>query len=135
MDYHEQIKISTNKDDIDTALVVREIQNSYWAQDRSEAAILLSIKNSFCLSLFAGTKQVAFLRVVTDYCTFAYLCDVFVVMESRQKGYSQLLLKALFEYPDLKNVKWILRTRDAHTLYEKFGFMKTYRPERYMEKA
>ncbi|MGZ3787160.1 MAG: GNAT family N-acetyltransferase [Bacteriovorax sp.] len=134
MDDHESVRISTRADDVDTKLVVREILNSYWGKDRSEKMILHSIKNSLCFSLFVDQEQVAFLRVITDYSTFAYLCDVFVVKEHRGKGYSKKLLGALFHHPELLDVKWLLRTKDAHTLYEKFGFEKTFRAERYMEK-
>lgn len=134
MDCNESIRISSNSHDIDKELVVREIRKCYWAQERSEVVILNSIKNSLCFSLFKAGEQVAFMRVITDQCTFAYLCDVFVVSEHRGFGYSKKLLEALLKHPELLNVRWLLRTKDAHDLYEKFGFQKTFRPERYMEK-
>ena len=134
MDSNASIKISADHNDVDPEFVIREIQNSHWGGQRSEKAILQSLKTSLCYSLFVSGKQVAFSRVVSDYNTFAYLCDVIVTSEHRGKGYSKKLLEVVFSDPKLKEVNWLLRTKDAHGLYEKFGFKTTWRPERYMEK-
>jgi GNAT superfamily N-acetyltransferase len=134
MDSNASIKISADPNDVDPYFVIKEIQNSHWGGKRSEKAILDSLKNSLCYSLFVSGKQVAFSRVVSDYSTFAYLCDVVVTSDHRGKGYSKKLLEVVFSDPKLKEVSWLLRTKDAHWLYEKFGFKLTGRPERYMEK-
>jgi GNAT superfamily N-acetyltransferase len=127
-------KISTDLARLDIALICRELQNSYWAQERTSEQIAKSIEHSLCFGAFAGPSQVGFARVVTDQSTFAYLCDVFVVESERHKGVAQLLMKAVLNHDSLLTVGWILRTKDAHGLYEKFGFTTTTRPERYMEK-
>ena len=63
------------------------------------------------------------------------MMDVFIAEEYRGKGYSSLLISAMMEEPSLKEVKiWRLGTRDAHFLYEKFGFAALAFPERMMEK-
>lgn len=128
------ITISNCFSDIDQEFVVRELQNSYWANDRTREAILLSLSHSHCYSAFIDAKHIGFMRVVTDYSTIAYLCDVVVAEEYRGQGIGSMMLNELFVDPQLAKVKWMLRTKDAHSLYEKFGFKKTFRPERYMEK-
>ncbi|MBY0413827.1 MAG: GNAT family N-acetyltransferase [Bdellovibrionales bacterium] len=128
-----EIILSSNFSDIDMEFVVKEIQGTYWANNRSREMILLSISHSLCYSAFIKGNQVGFMRVITDYATFAYLCDVVVEKKSRGKGIGQKMLKEVLANPELKNVMWTLRTKDAHSLYEKFGFSRTVRPERYME--
>lgn len=128
------ITLSSCFSDIDQEFVIRELQKSYWADDRSREAILLSLSHSLCYSTFIDSKQIGFMRIVTDYSTIAYLCDVVVAEEFRGNGIGKMMLNELFIDPQLAKVKWMLRTKDAHSLYEKFGFKKTFRPERYMEK-
>ena len=72
---------------------------------------------------------------MTDKVFFAYLLDVFVIKEEQGKGYSKLLIDKILNYTALKNVdKWILATKDAHSLYKKFGFEEIKKPEMLMEK-
>ncbi len=127
-------EISTDRTRMDVALICRELQSSYWANNRTSEQVAKSIENSLCFGVFDKTNQVGFARVVTDQSTFAYLCDVFIIESERRKGIAQLLMKAVFDHPSLFAVGWILRTRDAHGLYENFGFSVTTRPERYMER-
>ena len=128
-------EISMDRTRLDIALICRELQSSYWAQERTSEQIAKSIEHSLCFGVFAQKNQVGFARVVTDQSTFAYLCDVFVVESERHKGIAQLLMKTVLNHENLRTVGWTLRTRDAHGLYEKFGFTTTNRPERYMERA
>jgi len=82
-----------------------------------------SIENSLCFGAYCGSKQVAFARVVTDGCTFSYLCDVFVDEEYRGKGISKALMAYVMDHPDLQSYRrFTLATKDAHELYRKFGF-------------
>lgn len=128
-------EITTDRNRLDVALICRELQSSYWASTRTSEQIVKSIEHSLCFGAFAGANQVGFARIVTDQSTFAYLCDVFVIQSEQQKGIAQLLMKAVLNHESLRTVSWTLRTKDAHKLYEKFGFKTTTRPERYMEKA
>ncbi len=62
--------------------------------------------------------------------------DVFILEEYRGKGYTKLLLKRIFDDVRFKRIKkWILATKDAHSLYAGFGFEKLKNPDRLMEKA
>ena len=76
-----------------------------------------------------------FARIVTDYATFAWVADVFVVPEHRGRGLSKWLMEVIISHPQLQGFRrWVLATKDAHGLYEQFGFIKLYRPERWMER-
>jgi GNAT superfamily N-acetyltransferase len=87
-----------------------------------------------CFALYHQSSQIAFGRVITDCATFAYLADVFVLEQFRGKGISKALMKFILEHPQLQNLRRIiLATRDAHGLYEQFGFKALHWTERWME--
>ena len=87
-----------------------------------------------CFGVFVNDQQKGFARVVTDYFSFAYLADVFIEEKERGKGYSLILMEYILDYPSLRDIKWLLATRDMHRLYEKFGFYGVNNPERFMGK-
>jgi ribosomal protein S18 acetylase RimI-like enzyme len=125
---------SSDSKTVDKDFVISELQKSYWANTRSDDIILRSIESSLSFSVFMDKKQIAFARVITDCATFAYLCDVVVTEKYRGLGIGKKLIDYVLKNEKLKDVVWVLRTKDAHSLYEEFGFEKTWRPERYMEK-
>ena len=129
----EVIDISTDKSKLDLDLLCRVIPKQYWALNRTASSVLRSIQNSMCFGFYVGGRQIGFARVITDFSTFAYLCDVFVLDSERGRGYGSRLLDYIFSHPELSSVKWVLRTKDAHSLYARFGFLQTHRPDRYME--
>ena len=95
-----------------------------------------AVKNSLPFGVYKGENQIGFARVVTDYATFAYLGDVYILEEFRGQGLSKWLMDVIINHPDLQGFRrWVLATRDAHTLYEKFGFTELKHPTRWMEKA
>lgn len=111
-------------------------EESYWARERSFEQTRTAIENSLPFGLYRGERLIGFARVVTDYATFAYLGDVFVAEEFRGQGLSKWLMDAIITHPNLQGFRrWILATRDAHSLYEKFGFAQLKFPERWMERA
>lgn len=119
--------VSADKRLIDSAFVIREIQASYWGGWRSPAVILKSIDHSLCFGVFQRTEggkdvQVGFARVVTDYCTFAWICDVVISRAHRNKGLGKFLMRTVMDHPDVKPRACMLATQDAHGLYLKFGF-------------
>ena len=78
--------------------------------------------------------QIGFARIVTDEATFAWISDVYVEEEHRKKGLSKWLMECLMTHPSLKNLRRIcLATKDAHTLYQRFGFEITTTPRYWME--
>jgi GNAT superfamily N-acetyltransferase len=124
--------ISTDKTKIQIDVVVNYLHRSYWASETPEEQIVESIKNSLCFGLFRNEIQIGFARVITDYSRFAYLADVFILEEWRGKGLSKWLIKTIIEHPKLQTTKWMLATKDAHGLYEKFDFTLLSEPDIYM---
>lgn len=111
-------------------------EKSYWANERTKEQTATAIKNSLPFGVYKGKNQIGFARVVTDYATFAYLGDVYVHEDFRGMGLSLWLMETILSHPELQGFRrWILATRDAHALYEKFGFNALKFPERWMEKA
>ncbi|HSD62353.1 MAG TPA: GNAT family N-acetyltransferase [Ignavibacteriaceae bacterium] len=126
--------ISTDKSLLDINVIFNFLSSSYWANGRSIHTIKQSIENSLCFGVYLNKKQIGFARVITDYSTFGYIADVFILEEHRGNGYSKELIKAIKECSELQNIRrWMLATKDAHGLYAKFGFQQLKNPERFME--
>ena len=127
--------ISSNPKEMDLSVIHGYLSNSYWAKGIPWDVMEKAVKNSLCFGVFTSTgEQVAFARIITDYATFAYLADVFVLQEHRGKGLSKRLLKTIIEYPDLQGLRrMLLATRDAHGLYQQFGFTPLNSPDLFME--
>ncbi|MCW3105881.1 MAG: GCN5-related N-acetyltransferase [Segetibacter sp.] len=128
--------ISTDKSKLDVNLISDFLSNrSYWAKGRSKETIEKSINNSICFGVYNSMhEQVGFARVVTDFAVLAWLMDVFILEEYRGKGLGKMLMKEIMAFNELQGIKkWGLGTRDAHGLYEKFGFKSLSKPETMME--
>jgi GNAT superfamily N-acetyltransferase len=96
---------------------------SYWAKNIPRDVVEKSIANSLCFGIYHRDKQIGFARLVTDKATFAYLADVFILPEYRGKGLSKWLVQVIHAHPELQGLRrWVLGTRDAHGLYEQFGW-------------
>lgn len=127
--------ITTDFKKIDIDAVSSLLGQSYWAKSREIDIIIKSLKNSLCFSLLHNDKQIGLVRVITDYATFAYLCDVIIDNKYRRKGLGVWFLECVFKHPDLQSLgRWCLATKDAHELYEKFGFENLIKPEMFMER-
>lgn len=121
---HTQYHISTDPSLIDLDLVHRFLsQESYWAKQIPLSVVKRAIEHSLCFGVYADKSQVGFARVVTDYATFAYLADVFIVPEHRGQGLSKELVQTIHAHPSLQGLRrWMLMTLDAHGLYESYGW-------------
>ena len=128
------IEISTDRARMDVAAIHRYLcEESYWAKGIPRDLVKLSIEHSLCAGAFDGDVQIGFARAVTDYATFAYVADVYVLPEYRGRGISKAIMNAIVAHPDLARLRrWHLVTRDAHGLYEQFGFRALDDPERHM---
>lgn len=128
-----QYEISTDRNRLDIALIHDFLGSSYWAKGIPRAIVEKSTQNSLCFGAYFGTQQVGFARVISDFATFAYVADVFVVPEHRGRGVSKMIMKAIVEHPDFQGLRGILlATRDAHGLYAQFGFKPLSHPENFM---
>jgi len=130
------ILFSTDKARLDIAAIHRFIsEESYWTPGIARELVERAIANSLCFGAYSAGGQVAFARVVTDSVGFAYLADVLVLREWRGRGIGKRLLGFVFADPRLQNMRrFLLATRDAHTLYEQFGFTALSNPQRFMER-
>jgi len=129
--------ISTDKSLLDIDLIYNFLANqSYWAQGRSRKTIEKSIQHSLCFGIYnLAHQQVGFARVVTDYAVFAWLMDVFIIEEQRGKALGKYLITEIMNHQDLQGLKrWGLATKDAHGLYEQYGFKPLSKPETMMER-
>ena len=131
-----EFTIDTDNERVDVDAVQAFLENdSYWAQTRTRDQTETAIANSICFGLYCGERQIGFARVVSDRATFAYIGDVYVLDEFRGQGLSKWLMETIIAHPELQGLRrWVLATRDAHGLYEKYGFHELVHPERWMER-
>ena len=121
----EQFSISTDKKRLVSDIITAYLKRSYWAQGRSREVVETSLQHSECFGLYdeeRGGEQMGFARVITDYATYAYLADVFVLEAYQGRGLGKWLVKTVLSHPDLITCRWELGTKDAHALYAQFGF-------------
>jgi ribosomal protein S18 acetylase RimI-like enzyme len=129
-----QFSISTDPSRIDVDAIHAYLSRSYWAEGIPMEIVARSVDNSLCFGLFESGRQIGLARVITDRATFAYLCDVYVLEECRDRGLGKWLMETVLQHPDLRNLRrFLLATRDAHGLYDRYGFKVLQNPDRYME--
>jgi GNAT superfamily N-acetyltransferase len=127
--------ISTERGRLDMDVIYSFLSNSYWAAGIPRATVERSLEHSLPFGVYHGTRQVGFARVISDYTTFAYISDVFIIEAYRGQGLSKWLMEMVVEHPELQGLRrWMLLTRDAHGLYQKVGFTPARTPERLMER-
>lgn len=138
----DQFVVSSEREQLNLAVIYSFLHNeSYWAKGISWDTFKTSVDHSLCFGVYQmdlGKEpvQAGFARVITDYSTFAYLADVFILPEYRGKGLGKWLVAVITDYPDLRRIRrWMLLTDDAHGLYSKVGFSLISRPEKVMEKT
>lgn len=130
----DQFTISTDPAKLDLDVIYGYLSRSYWAAGRPRETVEKSIKHSLCFGVYDGSKQIGFARVITDFATFAYLADVFILEEYQGQGLGKWLVSVIMGHPDLQGLRrWSLATRDAHELYRQYGFTELKTPDRWME--
>ena len=136
--FQNEFLIDTDKSKLNVEVIHNYLCNeSYWAKNIPMEVVKKSIEGSCCFGVYvkknSTTKQIGFARVITDYATFGYLADVFILDTYRGKGLSKWLMKTIMNCPDLQGLRrWLLATKDAHGLYTKFLFLPLDKPERIM---
>jgi GNAT superfamily N-acetyltransferase len=130
-----EFTISTARERLDPAAIHAYLTRSYWAEGISLELVARSLRNSLCFGLYAAQgQQLGFARVITDSATFAYLCDVYVLESVRGQGLGVWLVDTVMQHPALAGLRrFMLATRDAHSLYARQGFTPLKAPERIME--
>jgi GNAT superfamily N-acetyltransferase len=134
--FHEGYLISDDPRKLDITVIHGYLSRSYWAENVSREIVERSVENSLCIGIYASTgEQIGFVRLITDYSTFAWICDVFVLENHRGRGLSKAAIQAALAHPRLQSLRrFALATRDAHGLYERFGFTPLAHPENHLER-
>ena len=128
-------QINTDLAALDAVTVHQFLSAAPWSHGISAPTLKIALENSLCFSLFENHRQIGLARVITDYATYAYLCDVYLREDFRGQGLGSWLIRCVLEHPQLKNLRRVsLLTHDAQAFYERFGFEPLDRPERYMER-
>jgi GNAT superfamily N-acetyltransferase len=128
--------ISTDPGRLDTQAIHAYLSGSYWAESIPLEVVDRSLRGSLCFGLYAPEGQVGLARIVTDYATFAYVCDVYILPHHRGQGLGRWLMDCVLNSPQLQGLRrWMLVTRDAHGLYQQVGFRSLADPTRLMEIA
>jgi ribosomal protein S18 acetylase RimI-like enzyme len=120
--HHDNYLLTDDSARLDLDAVCALLQSTYWAAQRSRATIQASLRHSLNFSLFRGGIQVGFARVVTDYATHGYLCDVIIAEGHRGRGVGTWMLRQILDHPALAGCRIDLFTRDAQEFYRRLGF-------------
>jgi len=127
--------LSTDRERLDLDVIHGFLTECYWAKGISREIVARSIENSLCFGVYSGNQQVGFARVISDFATYAYIADVFVLNTHRGCGLGKWLMECIMQHPQLQGLRrWSVVTSDAHGLYAKSGFKAPKRPENYMER-
>jgi GNAT superfamily N-acetyltransferase len=117
------LEISSDKIQLDIPVIHQFLTHSYWARGIEISDVEKSIEHSMCIGAYIGMQQVGFARLITDYTTFGYLADVFVLEAYRGQGIASAMISWLLEQPETQQLRRILlATKDAHPLYSSFSF-------------
>lgn len=117
-------RIVDGSDKMKTEDIARLLKMTYWADKRPAETIEKSIRNSSCYGIYAdgSDRLTGFARVISDYATSYYLCDVIIDPEFQHQGLGTALVSHVVSLPEYSKLRGFLITRDAHDLYRKFGF-------------
>jgi GNAT superfamily N-acetyltransferase len=127
--------ISTDPKLMNRGAVFEFLAQAKWWVELTEESLDRALRNSLCFSLIEGERQIGLARVITDYVTYAYLCDVYIVEERRRQGLGSWLISSVLEHPDLKHLKRVaLITHDAQTFYLNLDFHFALHSNCYMER-
>jgi GNAT superfamily N-acetyltransferase len=127
--------LSTDKSKLQIGVIHGFLASSYWAANIPQETVEKSIEHSLCFGIYKADQQLGFARVISDYATFAYLADVFVLEAYRGHGLAKWLVQSIRQHHDLQGLRrWMLATHDAHSLYATYAdFEPIKRPEMFME--
>lgn len=129
-----EFEITTDPVRINSETVHAWLAGTYWAEGVPLETVVRSMKGSECFGVLHGDTLVGFARVVTDYATFAWVCDVYVDEPFRRRGLAKWLVNTMREHPRLQNLRrWALATHDAHEIYKQCGYAPLKRPMNWLE--
>lgn len=135
IDYHfSDYHLSSDKKKMQWHVIHQWLANhSYWAQNIPFERVKSAGEHSFAVGIFHSESQIGYARIVTDYTSFGYIADVFIIEEHRRRGLSKILLECIMNLDWVKELRRLmLYTDDAHGLYRKFGFKTLNAPENFL---
>ena len=134
---HAGYLISDDPARLDVDAIHAFLTRSVWAESISREVVARAVAHSLCIGIYTPAgEQIGLVRVISDYATFAYLCDVYVLEAHRQRGLSKAAVQLVTTHPKLQGIRrQHLVTPDAHGLYARFGFAVVAHPARHMEKC
>lgn len=133
--HRDHFTISTDPARLDVDAIADMLSRAYWAKGRTRDVIARYLQHSLTFGIYDGARQIGLARIVTDYTTFAWLCDVFIHEDYRGHGLGKWLMETIHSHPDLQGLRrWLLATSDAHGLYAQYGWKPLANVERWMEK-
>jgi GNAT superfamily N-acetyltransferase len=118
------LELDDDRDRIDADAVHRYLSGeSYWARGCSRETVAQTIRDAArVVGLYDGSRQIGFARVLSDGVRISHLCDVYVLPPYRGRGLGVELVREAVENGPHARLTWTLKTKDAHGLYERFGF-------------
>lgn len=132
--HRDHFTISTDPARLDIDAITDMLSRAYWAKGRTRDVIARYLQHSLTFGIYDGPRQIGLARIVSDYTTFAWLCDVFIHEDYRSHGLGKWLMETIHSHPDLQGLRrWLLATRDAQGLYAQYGWKPLANPERWME--
>lgn len=119
--FFKEFTVDDDNQKTNAEAVYHLLKDTYWAKGRTLETVKKTVANSHCFNVWKDGRQVGFARVVTDYAVFGWIADVIVDEQFRGQGLGKFLVRCICEHPELP-YHLVLRTEDAHSLYEKYGF-------------
>jgi GNAT superfamily N-acetyltransferase len=116
-------RITDDKTLVNLDFMTESLNTTYWAGNRSRERIAKSVQNSVVLFMYHGDRPIGFSRIVGDDATFAWICDVYIHPDYRGQGLGVWLMECTQQHPACDVGANLLATRDAFSLYEKFGYV------------
>jgi GNAT superfamily N-acetyltransferase len=107
---------------VDVARTHALLERTYWGVRRPSDVVARMIEKSMPFTLLCHGSQVGFARAVTDYTVFTWVADLVIDEAHRGRGLGQWMMTFILQHPALKRTQFVLQTRDAHALYERYGF-------------
>lgn len=127
-------RITTDQDCFDLDAIHDFLSKTYWSPGIARATVEKATRNSLAFAVLLGEQQIGFARVITDKASFAYLADVYILEAHRGQGLAKYLMATILAHPDLQALRrFLLATKDAHSLYSQFGFSGLSNTSRFME--
>lgn len=121
----ESFTITDDRRRVDVHRTHALLAGTYWAVRRPRNVVAAMIEHSLCFTLLHDAVQIGFGRAVTDFTTFSWLADVVVDPAFRGRGLGAWLVSCIRQHPAIAHTHMVLQTRDAHGLYEKYGFAQS----------